>query len=460
MLKIKFIGAAGMVTGSCTLLQFNHSQYLVDCGMYQGPREIRQRNWETQIDVKKIKAILLTHAHIDHSGLIPKVVKEGFRGPIYCSSGTADLCRIMLPDSGYLQEEDARFANERKYSKHFPAEPLYTQKDAVNSLAQLSPGPLNEWIELEPGLSIRFLRSGHILGSTFIQVYATNGERPHTLTFSGDLGHGSSFILRPPVHISETDSLVLESTYGDRVQKRGGEDEKLAEIINKVIRREGTLVIPAFTVGRTQEILYLIAKLETQNKIPKTTVYLDSPMAQDVTELFSRHKEELSFELVGDTVFPSIKCTHFKSVKSADDSMLLCMNTDPKIVISAAGMLTGGRVLHHLKAKLPDPKSAVLFVGYQVEGTKGYLLKNGMMNIRIHHQNINVEAEIYSIDTFSAHADSNELISWVKNMNRKPRQIFVNHGEKSALEALAYRLRHELEIDTEVAKLGESYSLA
>lgn len=457
MFKIKFVGAAGTVTGSRTLLQYKKSQYLVDCGLFQGPREIRERNWAHENNAENIKAVILTHAHIDHSGYIPRLVSEGFSGPIHCSEATADLCRILLPDSGYLQEEDAHFANLKRYSRHHPALPLYTEKEAVQSLEYLSTRPLNQWMELEPGLSFRLLRAGHILGATFVQISYETREGSRFLTFSGDLGNGRSFLLKEPVQLTESDELVLESTYGDRVQSRENVLVQFRDIINKVLGRGGTLVIPAFAVGRTQELLYMIHSLERDGQIERHDVYLDSPMALDATELYQKHSDELRPEIIQNRTVSSIKCARFTPVKSADESMLLCMNDDPKIVISAAGMLTGGRIMHHLKTKLPDARNGVLFVGYQVEGTKGYLLKNGLNTIRIHHQPVSVEAEIFSIDSLSAHADSNDLVKWVNGMSKKPRRIFLNHGEKSSLEALRYRLRHDLRIDTFIPKPDEEF---
>ncbi len=434
------------VTGSRTQIQYKGTKYIVDCGLFQGPREIRERNWQIDEQSADIKAVILTHAHIDHSGYIPRLVKQGFRGPIYCSEATADLCRVMLPDSGYLQEEDAAFANIKKHSRHSPALPLYTERDAVVSLEYLRPVKSDEWHPLENGLSFRLIRSGHILGSTFVQLSHENDHGSRILTFSGDLGNGRSVLLKEPVQLTETDDLVLESTYGDRRQPREDLLLQLSNVINTVLKRGGTLVIPSFAVGRAQELLYAIHQLEEKNMIDKYDVYLDSPMALDATDLYLKYVDELKPEIrQGRTISP-MRCTRFTPVRSSDDSMLLCMNTDPKIVISAAGMLTGGRIMHHLKSKLPDSKSGVLFVGYQVEQTKGYLLKNGLNTIRIHHQPVDVNAEIFSIDTLSAHADSQDLIEWVKGFSQKPKRIFLNHGEKNALEALKYRLAYELKI--------------
>lgn len=457
MFKLKFIGAAQTVTGSRTLVQYNNSQYLVDCGLFQGPSEIRERNWEHRNNADNIKAILLTHAHIDHSGYIPRIVNEGFRGPIYCSHATSDLCRILLPDSGYLQEEDAAFANMKKYSRHAPALPLYTEADAMRSLEYLRPIGMDKWIELEKGLSFRLVRAGHILGSSYVQLAYETPIGSRIMTFSGDLGNGRSLLLKEPVIVSETDELILESTYGDRMQSRKDPLAELKDVINKVLSRGGTLVIPAFAVGRTQELLYMIHLLEEAGQIDKHKVYLDSPMAQDATELYGRYPDELRPELTRTHMTSPMTSAQFIAVRSSDESMLLCMSDEPKIVISAAGMLTGGRIMHHLKSKLPGAKNGVLFVGYQVEGTKGYLLKNGLTSIRIHHQAVDVEAEIFSMDHLSAHADSEDIMAWVKAMSKKPKKIYLNHGEKSGLEALRYRLQHELGLEAIIPKPGEEF---
>lgn len=460
-MRIKFLGAAQTVTGSCTQVSYKGKNYLVDCGLFQGPKDVRVKNWNTNIPVDKIEAIILTHAHIDHSGFLPKLVQLGYKKPIYCTSGTKDLCKIMLPDSGYLQEEDAMFANKTKYSHHDPAIPLYTERDAMNTLPYLQEVPNDQWFELTPGLSFQFRRNGHILGSAFVQMAFDNGHKSNLLTFSGDLGNGRSEILKDPLTLSETDYLILESTYGDRNQSRESYLDALEPIINKVIKRGGTLVIPAFSVGRSQELLYLIKKLKEQNRIPSVPVYLDSPMAQDATEIYLKHSDELKQEILKDNQMQSaLCCAEFKAVKSADESMMLCMSTEPKIVISAAGMLTGGRILHHLKSKLPDEKSGVLFVGYQVEGTKGALLKNGLMTINFHHKPVNVEAEIFSIDSMSAHADSDDLVEWVRKISNKPKKIFLNHGSPSSAHAMQYRLKYELNLPEPIVPIeGQEFDL-
>lgn len=459
---LKFLGAAGAVTGSRSLFQINDKHYLIDCGLFQGPKESRLKNWEEfPFDPQKIDAVILTHAHIDHSGYLPKLVREGFRGPIYCSQATADLLQIMLMDSAHLQEEDARFANETRHSKHFPAMPLYNVGDASRSLEFLKPVASDEWLDLEGcGARFQLIRSGHILGSRFVKIFWDNGNGGKTITFSGDLGNGRSNIIKEPVSLKETDYLVLESTYGDRVQPKVDVLAVMETIIKKVWNRQGVLVIPAFSVGRTQEIIWLIRQLEEEGRIPKEIpVWLDSPMAQTATEIYMKHGDELKDTIRKGQVQPPICPHHYRTVSTADDSMLLCMSDEPGIVISAAGMLTGGRVLHHLKARLPYEKNAVLFVGYQVEGTKGRLLKQGLSKIRIHHREIDVEAEILAVESLSAHADSDDLMQWCRGFEKAPHHVYLNHGEPGPLGAMSYRLKTELNWDNTIAEEGVEYEL-
>ncbi|MFP5518712.1 MAG: MBL fold metallo-hydrolase RNA specificity domain-containing protein [Bdellovibrionia bacterium] len=457
-MKLKFIGAAQTVTGSKIEVEHHGFKLLIDCGLFQGPKEIRQLNWDEFEGAETYQAVILTHAHVDHSGYLPKLCKEGFRGPIYCSHATKDLAEILLLDAAYLQEEDARFANLTKHSMHEPALPLYTIEDAQVANHRLQPRSMHEWHVLSPHLSFRFLRAGHILGSCIVQLQYFENESNKIVTFTGDLGGGRSNVIKDPETIIETDYLVCESTYGDRCVPQFNPDE-LATIISKVISRGGTIVIPAFAVGRTQELLYLIHQLEVQQKIQDVHVYVDSPMAQDVTAVYANYDWELKAGEKGADVEFSLCCQNFHPVKSSDESMLLCMNDSPKIVISASGMLQGGRVLHHLKTKLPQEKNGVLFVGYQGIGTKGRLLKNGLRNIRIHHMNVDVEAEIFSIESLSAHADSDELVGWMKHIQKPPQKTFLVHGEVESQRALYYRVTNELNWDCEIPSPGEIFTL-
>lgn len=458
-IDIKFVGAINTVTGSRTEVSTDNFKIMVDCGLFQGPKEIRQKNWNEISEAKKTDAVLLTHAHIDHSGLLPILVRNGFKGPIYCSEPTADLCKILLPDAGRLQEEDANYANARKYSAHMPALPLFTEEEAINVLRLLSPMPVDRWFPLNSKFHFRFSRSGHILGSSFIELSYERMDDTRTLLFSGDLGRKNPILLRERTTVSETDDLVIESTYGDRNHSKGDVSEQLAQIVNTVIGRKGTLVIPAFSVGRTQDILFLLRKLENDGKIDGVKVFLDSPLAVNASDLYLKYPEEIKQTWLQDHVESAFHWRGFTSIRSVDESMLLCMDDSPKIVVSASGMLSGGRVLHHLKAKLTDRKNGVLFLSYQPTGTKGNLLKNGLTKIRIHHQEISVDAEIFSIESLSAHADSDEIIEWISAFRKKPKRIFVNHGEAAAREALAYRLRHELGTNVYLPREGETIAL-
>lgn len=458
--SLQFLGAVGTVTGSRTLLRRNGQSYLVDCGLFQGPKEIRERNWLPFPKAKELSGVFLTHAHIDHCGYLPKLIKDGYSGPVYCSEGTAALASIMLMDAAHLQEEDAEFANKSQYSKHKPALPLYTSEDAARALTYLQPVGREKWQDVDEGLSFRMIRSGHILGSSLIQFNNTLENSSRIVTFSGDLGNGRQLVIKPPVPITETDYLILESTYGNRIQPKIDVFQTMANVINRVYKRKGTLIIPAFSVGRTQEILHVIHKIKQQKLIDDIPIYLDSPMALDATEIYMKFPDELQFIESGNNLECSLCPTSYHAVKSADESMLLCMDDTPKVVLSAAGMLTGGRVLHHLKTRLPDERNAVLFVGYQVEGTKGRLLRGGLTTIRIHHKLIHVEAEVLSMDSLSAHADSDDLIQYLKQLKRPPLNIFLNHGESAAVEALRYRVLTELDWPATIAVADVNFELS
>lgn len=448
-MKLIFKGAIEAVTGSRTLLSYNQTQFLVDAGLYQGEKQKRDMNWNPSLPVHEIDFIILTHAHIDHSGLLPKLVRDGFKGPIYCSQGTKDLADILLMDSAMLQEEDAHFANESGYSHHKPALPLYTQDDAQNALKLFRPVIQNEWFNPCKDLSFRFTRSGHIIGSSFIEILYQKHKGPTKITFSGDIGNARSQILRPPSNILETDSLVLESTYGDRLQSRIDPKDEFEKIINKIIQRKGVVLIPSFAVGRAQEVLQLIAALKQEHRIEENIpIYLDSPMSAKATEIFLKHTEEH----LGIPLF----INKFITSTSAADSQLIQQKDGPCIVISASGMLTGGRIMHHLKARLPDEKNGIIFVGYQAENTKGKLLQSGIKDLRIHHQSIPVRAEIFTIESLSAHGDYLDLIQWLNHFQQKPKKIYLNHGENESRNSFAKKLK-ELGYEIIVPELDKEY---
>ncbi len=411
--------------------------------MFHGPKVVRAKNWAAFEDAEETDAVVLTHAHIDHSGLLPKFVKEGFAGPIYSSEATYDLCRIMLIDSAYLQEEDARYANKSGHSRHKPALPLYTTEDAHRALKLFKPVKQDTWHKLSSDLSFRLTRSGHILGSSFVEFSSANGNGQSSVLFSGDLGSGRSSILRPPVQGLEADVLILESTYGDRIQPKEPVGGQLAGIVNRVFKRGGVVVIPAFAVGRTQEILFHMQQLKSSGLIPDVPVFVDSPMANQVTDLFLRHPEEHLPVSEGSNIQAPIDADCFEPIVDVEQSKALNAKSGPMVIISAAGMLNGGRVMHHLKTRLPDERNALLFVGYQAAETKGRLLQDGIKTIRIHHQEIPVRAEVVTIEGMSAHADQSELIDWVKRLRNPPKRVFINHGDDLGPEVLAAKLRDE-----------------
>lgn len=439
-MKLIFKGAIEAVTGSRTLLKYDRSTFLVDAGLYQGEKQKRELNWNPNINSQELDFIILTHAHIDHSGLLPKLVRDGFNKPIYCSHGTKDLAEILLLDAASLQEEDARFANESGYSHHKPALPLYTQEDAKNALKLFHAINQNEWYSPCENLSFRFTRSGHIIGSSFVEILYQKNKGPAKITFSGDVGNGRSQILRPPSYILETDTLVLESTYGDRLQSRVDPKDEFEKIIHKITQRNGVVLIPSFAVGRAQEVLQLLSALKLEKRIDENLpIYLDSPMSTKATDIFLKHAEEH----LGTPLFVN----KFISTSAPSDSQVLQQKSGPCIIISASGMLTGGRIMHHLKARLPDEKNGIIFVGYQAETTKGRLLQSGIKDLRIHHESIPVNAEIFTIECLSAHGDYLDLINWLTKFESGPKKIFLNHGEKNARLSFANKLQemgHEI----------------
>ncbi|MBS1983235.1 MAG: MBL fold metallo-hydrolase [Bdellovibrionales bacterium] len=443
-IQIEFLGAAGNVTGSRTLIRFEGKRYLVDCGLFQGSKELRARNWEPFVkDAASLEAAILTHAHLDHSGYLPRLKREGFKGKVFATHGTTDLANVLLRDAAKLQEEDAEYANRTGHSRHKPAFPLFTVKDAEAVLAQFAPQLRDEWLRIDRNLGLRFIRAGHIVGASFVQLSFGMGNESRLVTFSGDIGHSRSKVLRGPDDLAETDVLILESTYGNRKHPTDKEaSADLADIASRTFARGGVLVIPAFAVGRAQELIYLLRMLEDEGRIPSVPVILDSPMSVTATEIFLRHTEDHIYPAAFDerSFYPK----QFRATQSQDESFGACMMDGPAVVISASGMLSGGRVLHHLKKRLPDEKNTVLFVGYQAEGSKGrFLLEQGKKvgSIRIHHQEVAVEAEIASIEGLSAHADADEMIAWLSHFKRPPMKVFLNHGVAESAKALEAKIR-------------------
>ncbi|MCX6109774.1 MAG: MBL fold metallo-hydrolase [Proteobacteria bacterium] len=441
-LNIQVLGADDTVTGSRSLLTYQGRSWLIDCGLFQGDKTKRERNWlPFSIQPSSLAGVLLTHAHLDHTGYLPRLCQQGYTGPIHATQGTVDLTQILLLDAAHLEEEAAAFANRTHYSNHSPAEPLFTAADAALANSRLVPHRRDQWIPLAEGLSFRFVRAGHIIGASMIQIAADLGDRGmRTVTFTGDLGNDRSHHLRPPEYIHGTDVLVLESTYGDRLQPREDGLVALAEVVRRTMARGGVLVIPAFAVGRAQELTYMLRLLEDQGKIPSVPVILDSPMATAAMEVCLRHPEDQVLQSAFTGSDDPFRPLRFEVSQTVDESMLSCMRDGPMIVISASGMLNGGRILHHLKARLPDPRSTVVFCGYQADGTKGRFLQDhsvDLATLRIHHVEVPIAAEIVTLDHLSSHADYVDTLTWLSHMPQLPSQIVLNHGEPQAQRALA-----------------------
>lgn len=462
MSSLRFLGAAGTVTGSRFLLETQGKKLLVDCGLFQGLKPDREKNWEPfPVPPEQIDRVFLTHAHIDHSGYIPRLCREGFSGPIHCTYATHDLCEIMLPDSAHLQEEDALWANKKRFSKHSPALPLYTVEDAEKALRQFQPLHYGRNLFLSDTLRVKFKDAGHILGSSLVDIKSSGNSRETRIVFSGDLGRPSSPILRNPVQVFEVDYLVIESTYGDRLHDATPPEEALSRVINESVRRGGALVIPSFAVGRTQELLFFIRELEEQKKIPVLPVFVDSPMAINATKVFEERKGDYSLqakllEIKGTLI---MQPERLKICRDKQESIRINEQSGPIIIISASGMAEGGRVLHHLVQRLPHPQNTVLFIGYQAAGTRGRALQEGNPTIKIHGQKISVNARIESISSFSAHADYNEILAWLMGVNRPPRTTFVVHGESGASKALTDRIKATFGWKVVIPKFGERFEI-
>jgi metallo-beta-lactamase family protein len=432
--NLTFLGATETVTGSRYLLENGKDKILIDCGLFQGLKPLRLRNWEKfPINPDEINSVVLTHAHLDHSGYLPLLIKQGFKGKIYCTHATDDLCKILLPDSGHLQEELADFANRHGISKHKPALPLYTRVDAENSLSHFVELDYNKDYQLDDNLTLSLNYAGHILGAS-MALFQQEGV---SILFTGDLGRFNDPIMKPPVTISHADYLVIESTYGDKLHSPKDPADELAEIVNRTIKRGGTIVIPAFAVGRAQEVLYYLYQLKTVNRIPEVQVYLDSPMAIDATEIFRKHTEfhKLSPELAKNI------CAMAKYTNTVEESKALDIDHKPKIIISASGMATGGRVLHHIKVFAGDERNTILFTGYQAEGTRGDLMVNhSKREIKMLGEIVKINAEVLNMNNLSAHADYEDIITWLKKFTKPPRKVFITHGEREA----AYSLRDKI----------------
>lgn len=432
-MHIQFLGATQTVTGSKYLIQTDRMKVLVDSGLFQGHKALRLRNWASlPVDPKTIDYVLLTHAHIDHSGYIPLLVKHGFRGKILCTDATYALCRILLPDSGYLQEEEARYANHKKSSKHHPALPLYTEEDAEKSLEYFETVSFHQVIKLHEGFSCQFFYAGHILGASSIRLE----HEKVSILFSGDVGRPVDPIMRPPEPPPSTDYLVIESTYGDRQHPPINPEKILQDLITRTSERGGTILIPSFAVGRAQSILFYLYQLQLKHAIPRIPIFVDSPMAADATQLFYRYADQhrLSKEE------SAAVCHIAQYIHSTEESMALNQHAMPKIIISASGMATGGRVIHHLRHLAPDHRNSILFAGYQASGTRGDRVVRGEKEIKIFGQMIPVRAEVVQLENISAHADYEEICTWLNGLHHPPRKVFITHGEEGASMTLKAKL--------------------
>jgi metallo-beta-lactamase family protein len=460
MPKITFLGAAGTVTGSKYLIEAKGKRLLIDCGLFQGGNELTQRNWAPlPQSPASIDFVALTHAHLDHTGYLPRLVSDGFQGPIFANAATQELCGLLLPDSAHLMEEDAEHATRHGYSSHKPALPLYTQEEAAATLKRFAPLPRLGECRISPEFLIRSHDAGHILGSSSLELVITEDGKNTTILFSGDIGRYDQPLLKDPERPPRADFVLCESTYGDRDHPTvPPPDEALAEVINRVARRGGVIVVPAFAVDRTQLLIYDIRQLERTQRVPPLPIYMDSPMAIDVTEIYRKHREDLKIGMEELSVnASSMQAVHV--MRSPEESKQINQVHTPAIIISASGMATGGRVLHHLRQRLPDARNCVLLAGFQAEGTRGRALEDGAKLIQIHGEAVPVRAEVVNLRQFSAHGGRSELMRWLGGIPAPPRQIFLVHGEPAAAQALEATIKTELRWNVTVANYLQSVDL-
>lgn len=469
---IQFLGAAGVVTGSKHLINTTYDssgtsgfQVLIDCGLFQGQKEWRERNWQdTPVPAHEIDAVILTHAHLDHSGWIPRLVKEGFRGPIYATPPTIDLCGILLPDSGHLQEEDAEFYNKIKKSKHTPALPLYTFEEAQECLQYFKPVEVEQTQQLSPDLSFRYVRAAHILGSCMVEVSLKTRAGTRRLLFTGDIGRVRNHNIAPgkvvhsgPKENETADLVVMESTYGNRLHPNDDPRPQLASVIRQTVQRGGSVVVPAFAVERTQKFLFMLKELMESHAIPKVPIYCDSPMAIKAVEIFLKHAEEFSDEtaqLIKKYGSP-LEWEGVTFASTPEESKKINTTRFPSIIISSSGMVTGGRILHHLAQRLPDPKNTVIFIGFQAPGTRGFTIKSGAKSVKIFGEEVAIRAQIAAFEQFSDHADPPELLQWLHTFRGRPSVTYLVHGEPAAAAQLQEKMTKELGWNVKVAEWME-----
>ncbi|GAB3195797.1 metallo-beta-lactamase family protein [Pontibacter aydingkolensis] len=451
-LQLKFLGGAGTVTGSKILVKTDNHQVLIDCGLFQGLKELRLLNWrKPPLDVAKLDAVILTHGHLDHCGYLPVLVKYGFKGPIYATKPTRDVTGIILRDSAKIQEEDAQEANRYGYSRHHPAKPLYNERDVERTLPLFETHPQDKWIELNEEMKFCFRNSGHILGSSIVEFECLGRK----FVFSGDLGRRHPLLMHPPALLPTADYIILESTYGDKLHSETSPYQEIAEIVNHTFSKGGILVIPSFAVERAQELLLILNTLRQEKSIPPMPIYLDSPMGINVTELYLNYTDWHSLS-------PAECRTMMHDVHIIRDfelSLHVLDNINPKIIIAGSGMVTGGRVLYYLEKLLGDKKNTVLLAGFQAPGTRGSLLRSGANDIKIHGSYYTVHAEVKQIGSLSAHADQADLLWWLSHFKEAPTRIFLNHGEAQASEELRLKINDTYGWNVAIAKMGATYNL-
>jgi metallo-beta-lactamase family protein len=463
MAKLTFLGAAGCVTGSKYLLEASGKKLLIDCGLFQGSIELKDRNWKPlPIDPRTIDYAVLTHAHLDHTGWLPKLVKDGYQKTIFANAATIELTEILLRDSAHLQEEETERARRKGYSRHAEPMALYGPDDVDPVLKLLKEMPRSGGFDISPEFHVVSYDAGHILGSSSLELTVTDNGKKFVIVFSGDIGRYNQPILKDPTTPPRADYLVCESTYGDREHAAGSPEDALADVINRVVKRGGSIVFPAFAIGRTQTLMYYVRRLEDQQRIPHIPVYIDSPMACTATDLYLRHREDHDLEFTHEEDNGShdpLNVHEFHLARSVEESKQINNVTSPCIIISASGMANGGRVLHHLAKRLPDSRNAVVLAGFQAEGTNGRALLEGAKTLRIFGEEVPVVAEVLELGQFSAHAGKSELLRWVSGFSAAPRQTFLTHGEPAAAQSLQAAIQAQFRWNVEVAAYLETAAL-